>query len=210
MKNLTKLLISCFLIASFSVHAKENPDEAGLKISLENYRQIQLDGNLKKTLDYTYPPIFKVVPKETMLAALEQASNSGMSPKISKLEQKAGSLKKYSKGVFAKVPYTMEMSMNMIPDSATKEKKEKMKEMTKDPKNLEQFTAFMTKMLKASLGEDAEVNLNTDTFQYEIKKSGSYIAINENDTGWKFIDTTPNPMINLEQILPKEISASIK
>lgn len=210
MKNLTKLLISCLLITSFAVHAKESPNEAGLKTSLENYKLLQLDGNLKETLDYTYPAIFKVMPKESMLAALEQALNSGMSPKITILEQKPESIQKFSKGVFAKVPYSMEMSMNMFPSNIDKEKKEKMEAMTKDPKKLEQFSEFMTKMLKSSLGDDAEVKLNKETLRYEIKKSGLYIAINENDTGWKFIDTTPNPMINLEQILPKEISESIK
>ena len=109
-----------------------------------------------------------------MLQALEQVSSSGMSPKITSFEQKAEPIKKYSKGVFAKVPYTMEMSMNMIPANAEGAKKEEMVAMTKDPKKLEEFSAFMTKMLKASMGEDAEVKLNKDTLKYEIKKPGLY------------------------------------
>jgi len=146
-----------------------------------------------------------------MAAALKQMSNSGMAPKVTKLEQKPElPLKKYEDGVFTKIPYSMEMTMNMVPNTEGDEKKAKMKETLDDPAKLKQFTTLMTGMLKKSLGDSAEVNINKDTLKYEIKKTGTYLAINEKDAGWTFLDTTPNPMIKLDQILPKEIYDSIK
>jgi len=214
MKNMTKLIMTSFIIillASFSAHAKESPDATGLKAALNDYKSIQLKGELKKTLDYTYPAVFKIVPKEAMLKALEQTSASGMAPKITSLEQQPElPLKKFDKGVFTNIPYAMVMSVNLIPENAEKEKREQMVAMTKDPEKLKAFTGFMSQMLKKNLGESTEVKLDTESLKFEIKKSGSYVAINENDTGWKFIDTTPNPMMKLENILPKEIYASVK
>ncbi|MCF6189900.1 MAG: hypothetical protein L3J51_05450 [Cocleimonas sp.] len=215
MKNLTKILMNCLLVASFatssSLFAKESPDEAGLKTALESYEKIQLSGDMSKTLDYTYPGMFKIVPKEAMASALKQMSSSGMAPKVTKLEQKPElPLKKYEDGVFTKIPYSMEMTMNMVPNTEGDEKKAQMKETLDDPAKLKQFTTIMTGMLKKSLGDSAEVNINKDTLKYEIKKTGAYLAINEKDTGWTFLDTTPNPMIKLDQILPKEIYDSIK
>jgi len=63
MKNLTKILTSCLLVASFAtsstLFAKESPDEAGLKTALASYEKIQLSGDMTKTLDYTYPACLK-------------------------------------------------------------------------------------------------------------------------------------------------------
>ncbi|MCF6189901.1 MAG: hypothetical protein L3J51_05455 [Cocleimonas sp.] len=214
MKNLPKILINCLLIASFStsltVSAKESPDEAGLKTAIASYVKIQRSGDIAKVLDSTYPGIFKLAPKEAMVVELKKISSSRTPFIVTKLEQKPElPIKKYKDGVFTKIPYSMEMTMNMVPNTVSDEKKEKMKKILKDPAKLKQFTTLITGMLKKSLGDTAEVNINKDDLKYEIKKTGTYLAINENNAGWTFIDTTSNPMIKLDQVLPKEIYDSI-
>ena len=206
--------MSCLLVASFATSstllAKESPDEAGLKTALATYEELQLSGDISKTLDFTYPGMFKIVPKEAMASALKQMASSGMAPKVTKLEQKPElPIKKYKDGVYTKIPYSMEMSVNIVPSTEGDEKKAKMKETLNDPEKFKQFSTLMTGMLKKSLGDTAEVKINKDALKYEVKKTGSFLAINENDAGWTFIDTTPNPMIKLDQILPKEIYDSI-
>ncbi len=205
MKIINKLLIISFLILSFSVNAKETSHEASLNSALDAYQKVQLDGDFEKSVDFIYTPMFKMTSKEDMIKGLKAVKESGMSPKITKLEQKANfPVQKYSKGVYTTIPYTMDLDMNFAPPSEDKEKTAKMEEMLKDPKELAKFQSFMGEMLKMSMGE-IKIKFKKNSLQATISKSGSYLAINEENTGWKFLDLIPASMNQVKDILPKEI-----
>lgn len=231
MRNLNKILLSSLIALSFSAQAKDEPttapapiaveaastaasqgdETASLKTALDAYKKIQVSGDLEKSIDYIYPPIFDKIPKEAMLASFKMAKESGMAPKASKLEQNpVFPVKKYAKGIYTTVPYTMATSMDMTPPVSDKAKTAQLAEMQKNPEELAKFKAFMINMLKASMGNNADLKFQKDSMVVDIKNAGTYLAINEDNAGWKFIDMSPMLVGQIKEVLPKDILDSEK
>ena len=228
MNNLNKILLSSLIALSFSVQAKDEvktPESAevsapaaassasstNLETALAAYKKIQVDVDLEKSIDYVYPPIFTKIPKEAMLKSFQAQKASGMKPQNTKLEQKPVlPVKKYAKGEYTTVPYSMETSMDMTPPKSDAAKTAQMEEMKKKPEDLAKFKKFMLGMLKASLGPDSKAEFQKDSFVIDVKKTGTYLAINEDNAGWKFIDLSPMLIGQIKDILPKDIMENEK
>lgn len=179
-----------------------------LNAALDAYGKILLSGELEKSLDYTYPPLFKIKSRKKMLEGLMAMKNSGNVPKIVSITQKpALPVKKYSKGLYTTVPFTMKMVINITPPApkADKKKAAEITAMMNDPKKLEAFKTFMIKMFKVQMKEDVVITTEKGSKEINIKKSGSYMALNEENKGWKFIDISPMTMGQAKEILPTDI-----
>ena len=182
---------------------------ASLKAALESYKKILISGDLEKSLDYAYPPIFQITPKKELVKSLKIIKKSPNAPKITTLEQNPTfPLKTYTKGVYTSVFFTIYMEMNATPPipKNNAEKAAKIKAMLKNPDALEKYKRFMIDMLAKSLGSDADITSKKGSLIIKIKKPSSYIAINEENTGWKFIDILPMTMEEAQKILPKKIA----
>ena len=228
MNNLNKILLSSLIALSFSVQAKDEakaPETAevsapattastsstDIKTALEAYKKIQVDGDLEKSVDYVYPPIFTKIPKEMMLKSFESQKASGIKPQDTKLEQNPVlPVKKYAKGEYTTVAYTMETSIDMTPPKSDAARTAQMEEIKKNPEEFAQFKKLMLDMLKASLGPRAETKFQKDSFVIEVKKAGTYLAINEDNKGWKFIDLSPMLIGQIKDVLPKDIMENEK
>ena len=214
MKKIFKYLLIATMLIGTTAFAKDNKSEvASLEKALEIYKQLNLDANLEKTIDYVYPPVFEITPKETLLKSFKMVKDSGRMPKINAFDGTMRKpLKSYAKGIYTIVNYTMSMEMNVIPAVKKENKAEyaKVQEMLKDPKKLESYKSFMVQMLKASMGKDAEVKSEKGSTVVDIKKHSVMIAINENKSGWKFVEPAPAMIERLKKVLPKEIVSNEK
>ena len=208
MKKIFSYILLSILILTNPLMSKEN--SAGLSSlnkSLDAYKAIQLSGDMKKSLDFIYPAVFKITSKEMLLQGFEMAEKSGKMPKVVSLEQKAEALKKYDNGVYALVPYTLKMQMDITPPVPKENTEEyaKVQKMLKNPKEFKSFKSFTLKMLQLTMGADALIDSKEESTLINIQKSGKYLAINEKNAGWKFVDTAPASLAQLKAVLPKDI-----
>ena len=214
MKKIFKYLLLATMLFSTTAFAKDNKSEVeSLEKTLEIYKQLNLDADLEKTIDYVYPAVFEITPKETLLKSFKMVKDSGRMPKIKTFDGTARKpLKSYAKGIYTIVNYTMSMEMNVIPAVKKENKAEyaKVQEMLNDPKKLASYKSFMVQMLKASMGKDSEVKSEKGSTIVDIKKHSTMIAINENKSGWKFVEPAPAMIERLKKVLPKEIVSNEK
>jgi len=208
MNTMMKLLMLSFLLLSTSVVAKENTSDASLTKALADYKEIQLSGELGKSLDYVYPPVFSVTPREMLEQSFKMAKEAGKMPTIIAFNVTNNQpLKKYAKGVYVILPYDMEMTMDLTPPVSKENKEEyaKVEAMLADPKKVESYKAFTLNMLKMTMGKGAEVSSDTGSLLVNIKKSSKLLAINEENSSWKFIEADPQAIAPVKSVIPQKI-----
>lgn len=210
MKKIFKYLLLAVMIFNTGVFAKStnNTDLAGLEKTFEEYKKATLNNNIEKTLDYIYPTVFKVQPKEVLLASFKKAKESGKMPKINSID---GVIKKpiktYSKGKYTLIDYTIDLTMDLTPNVKKENKQEyaKVQDMLNNPKKLASYQAFILQMFQASMGKDAKLKFQKDSLKLNIIKKSKMIAINENNSGWKFVELSPKTIDKLKSLLPQDI-----
>jgi hypothetical protein len=209
MNILNTILITIVLFFTFTGYAKSDSSEAGLLHELEMHSAAQVAGDYDKTLDFTYPPIYKITPKEEILKLAAMMEKSRLAPTIKKFDQKPNlPLKKYSKGVYTVVPYTVEMTINFAEPLNNKDKVADNERMLKDPAELKKFQNSIKIMLKKGMKNSTVIFKNN--FIAVIKNSGSSLALNEDDMGWKFVDLSPESLEEIKEVLPQEIRTELK
>ena len=214
MKQLTKTLLISILFAgqvSYADAPKANPSvktDSSLNSMLDAYKAVVVSADSVKALDFTYPKVFALTPKAQLVQLIKQQESSGMpKPKISNMKQTPLlPIKKYSKGSYTLVNYEMDMKMNF----AQKGREDMMDRMLKNPKELESFQTMMKNMFSATLGKDATIAFEKNSFIANIHQKSKYIAINEENKGWKIVELSVPTANTLERILPKEIYANYK
>jgi hypothetical protein len=209
MKKIFKYLLLTVMVFNTTAFAKDTKNELkSLEETMKLYKQLNLDGDLEKTIDYVYPPVFTITPKQTLLDGFKMVKESGKMPKVDNFTETIRTpLKSYEKGVYTLVDYTMEMTMNTMPPVKKENKEEyaKVQEMLNNPEKLKGYKAFMLQMLKMQMGEDAVISSKEDSMLVNIKKKSTLIAIDENKSGWTFVEPAPQMIEELKKVLPKEI-----
>ena len=208
----TLLLMLAFITQSAYANApvvnKDVQTTTSLDSMLSEYKKVILSGDSVKALDFTFPAVFNTSSKEQLIQMIKQQESTGApKPKISNITQTATlPIKKYAKGEYTLVNYEMDMQMNLAQPGKEKE----MEEMLKDPKELASFQKMMKGMLSASLGEDASIEFEKNSFLANVHQKSKYIAINEDNKGWKIVELSVATSSMLDKILPKEIFATYK
>jgi len=171
MNKLVPILLSTLiLVVGTSAYAKDD-SVVKLNEALSAYTKASIDGDVDTIFSYTYPKLFDLAPREQMEAAITQAMNSEMAPKLTKLDTNVQlPLQKYSDGVFTLVLADSSMKMK-APESST-----------------EDINQAMLGALQSQMGEGSNVTFDSEKSLFQIDKPGKLVAINEGSTGWKFID----------------------
>ncbi len=185
-KFFTTIIVAMTLLTNMSFAKDNSTAMKDLEQTLAKYKELTLATDMAGSLDYTYPPVFKITPKEQLLKQFEMIKKAGKMPKIKGFEYTIlKPLKTYDKGLYALVNYTTTMELNIIPpvDKSNKEEYAKVQEMLNDPEKLKSFKSFMLKMLKMQLGASAKITSEEKSTLVNVEKLSKLIAINEANKG---------------------------
>lgn len=175
-----------------SAQAEDTKEMKSLKSALDLYTKATLDHDVPTLINFVYPKVFTVVPKEKMTEVLTKAYASGKVPVIKNVKhKKIQPIEKYKGGMFT-----------FIDSSMTTELKSP---KTDNPK----FEAYMLEMLKKQLAKKGgTVSFDKDKHIYMVNHTEKTLAINENN-GWKFAGVSQAKKYAQKGLLPKEIVAKL-
>jgi hypothetical protein len=181
-----KILFLFFLLVSLCTYSQTT--DTTLNKRLAEYMSYSKDMNIDKLLDYMYPRLFELAPKEQLKQALENAYNNA------EIEIKLDSLamgnvlpiSKFSRGAFTKFSYTVKMRMKL---------------MTKE---MEESTDMILQSFKSSFGEENVSYDETAKFFWVYQtKDGIAIKDSYSKNTWTMIGLEKDQTIN--GIIPAEI-----
>ena len=140
-----------------------------LKTALNAYTEATISNDVPTLIDFVYPKVFTVVPKEKMTQVLRAAYATGRMPTIKEVKHiHIEPTKEYDTGVFSVI------TSNMISELKSPR-----------PQNAK-IEADMLKMLKKELARsNGSVTFNPESHTFTVNHTDQTIAINE-DSGWKF------------------------
>jgi hypothetical protein len=122
-------IYSCTLLVLCSCNTKKTPEkdtvDAGLRQRLEEFMRVNDEMDLEKVMDYTYPRLFNLAPREEMISIL-RSSFENEDVKITLDSMRIDTIFpvfQSGKGRYAKVKYSMLMLMDYksTKDSAGKD-----------------------------------------------------------------------------------------
>lgn len=172
----------------FSVNVFSQSSDAALNKRLSEYMSLSKDMNIKELMEYMYPRLFELAPKEQLKEALEKAYNSTeIEIKLDSLTLgKVEPVSKFSKGSFTKFSYTVKMRMKLL--SAEMEKN----------------TDMILQSFKTSFGEkNVSYDEATKFFWVYQAKSGIAIKDNYSKNIWTMLGLEKDQSLN--KIVPAEI-----
>jgi len=212
MKQLTEKLLMTFVFTATTIHAAVPASHTSVKTDtslatmLKSYEKVLLSGDITKAFDFNYPKVFDTIPKKQLIQIKKQQESKGApKPKIISIKQTPMlPVKKYSKGTYTLVNYVMDMQMDMTQPG----KEDEMKKILKDPKKLASFQNFLKSYLGTALSKDATIKFEKNSVIAKIHEKVSYIAINEENKGYKIVELSTSLAERLDKILPKEIYAT--
>ena len=200
----TLLLATALLLTTTACSTKNGPQTSTsalvgdteemktLKSALDLYTKATINNDVPTLMNFVYPKVFTVVPKEKMTEVLTKAYASGKVPVIKNVKHlKAEPIEKYDGGMFT-----------FIDSSMTTELKSP---RTDNPK----FEAYMLEMLKKQLApKGGTVSFDKDKHIYIVNHSDRTLAINEKD-GWKFAGVNQAKKYAQKGLLPQEIVSKL-
>jgi len=159
----------------------------GLKKALNSYTNATQKNDVTKLIEFVYPKVFTVVPKEKMTKVLTAAYATGRMPKVKNVKHiHIEPIEKYDMGIFS-----------IITSSLTTELK------SPRPDNAD-FEAYMLHMLQKDLKNKGSVNFDKVKHIFTVKSTQKTVAINENE-GWKFAGMNQAKKYAEKGILPQAI-----
>ncbi|GEM_PF-3154746 len=175
-------------------HGCETPskEQTELQDALSNYTHATLNNDVNTLVSFVYPKVFTLVPKEKMTSMLTEMYASGKAPNIKEIQHiNLTPITKYDQGTFSIITSVMSMELN-------------------SPRQDPNFEAFMLDMLKKKLGENSKITLDAEKHQFLISNESKIIGINEGTEGWKFVGYDQAKQYASKNILPKEITDTLK
>ena len=193
------LLLATALVLTTACSTKNSPESStsalvgdtkeikSLKTALDTYTKATINNDVSTLMNFVYPKVFTVVPKEKMIEVLTNAYTSGKVPTVKNVKHlKVEPTQTYDSGIFTFISSTMTTELKSPrPDNA-------------------KFEAYMLEMLTKQLGDKGTVNFDKDSHIYTVNHSDTTLAINEND-GWKFAGVNQAKKYAQKGLLPQEI-----
>ena len=182
------LLLLAFLTATIFSFSQD----AALTARLNSFIKANDEMNLDMILDFTYPKVFTIAPREKLKEALEEGFN-GEDVKVvmdSMQIQKVFPVFTLGEGTFAKIKYSFVMFMTF--------------KESENEENQQEDNEFMLSMLGETYGQD---NVSFDHLRKAIKiKVNSEMAAIKDEYAkeWCFMDMVNNKAMN-EIMLDKTI-----
>jgi len=184
------MLFSIAVIFLYFQVQKYTSDESTLDRTLKIYKSALLDKDYEVVVDYLYPKLYN-----------EKVSKELLYEKQKKLFEKSTitdfqltpllPIKTYSEGVYLLVTYSKTMTIEIDPVGIT--------DTDKRERNMSLF------FLKDSLKKGDTLNVDDINNIIHIKKHGTFIFLNQHNSGWKYIDVESTPKRLFKKILPIDI-----
>jgi len=153
---------------STKIEVSDNSSMKTLKSDLALYTQATIDNDIPKLINFIYPKVFTIVPKDKMTQILTMAYNSGNAPKVTDVKHiNIKPIKSYKEGMFSIITSSMSTTLKSP--------------MPNNPK----FEAYMLERIKKGLNGKGSVDFNKEKHTFSINHLSRTLAINENGT-WKF------------------------
>jgi hypothetical protein len=178
--------------SSTSALAGDTEEMKTLKSALDLYTKATINNDVPTLMNFVYPKVFTVVPKEKMTEVLTKAYASGKVPVIKDVKHvKVDPIEKYDGGMFTFIDSTMTTELKSPrPDNA-------------------KFEAYMLEMLQKQLApKGGTVTFDKDKHTYTVHHSDRTLAINEND-GWKFAGVNQAKKYAQKGLLPQAIVSKL-
>ena len=176
------------LLFSFSLSAYSQSADAALNKRLAEYMSFSKEVNIDRLMDYMYPRLFELAPKEQLKEALEKAyHNKDIEIKLDSLAMgQVLPISKFSKGSFTKFSYTVKMRMKLLTEE------------------MEKSTDMILQSFKTSFGEE-NVSYDEATKFFWVYQTKNAIAIKDNYSKniWTMLGLEKDQSIN--KIVPAEI-----
>ncbi len=177
---------------SSKTSAGDTKEMKELKSALDMYTKATIDNDVNTLMNFVYPKVFTVVPKEKMTEVLTKAYASGRVPNVKNVKHvNIEPTQKYDAGVFTFITSTMTTELKSPrPDNA-------------------KFEAYMLETLKKQLADKGTVSFDQASHIFTVNHSDKTIAINEN-SGWKFAGVNQAKKYAEKGLLPQEIVAKLQ
>ena len=197
MINMKILGIIAIIALLIYFQVKKGSDLDTLESTLESYREFMLSGNSADIYALIYPKVFNAVLKEKILEKVKSKKPS--KTMITKLQLTPRlPIKNYSEGVYTLVDYeeqkVIDLNLALKRDGSILDEKEL--------RDLKRMTIYFLRM---NMKKGDTINSDKGSFIINVKKSGTYIFINEQDKGWRYIDTSFLRKKRLKDILHTDI-----
>lgn len=201
MKRSQLLFLSFFLFIGLSLSAQ--PGQVDLRNSFNEYFKTVQEMDAEKTMEYMYPPLFEIFPKDMLIAAFNQIKEdpttvisfgestiSHISPSVTDKKVK-----------YHLIDYSYDMSMVM----KMEEEEESADSLATENEIDFDMNQFMLEMLEAQFGK-GNVEYTPEENKYVIFTEGEMYAIKDPEyDGWKFLEKKKEMMDTMEKILPKKV-----
>lgn len=178
--------IALLLVTGFSSTAQ---DKKALEASITKMYQVTVDADFETLMDYTYPKIFEIAPREQLMQAMKGMLN-GPEFNVTVLTTppnfEYGPIKKIGGGSYCVVQHDLLMKMAF-------------KEPVNDEGQKAMIESFKTTLKASMVTFDAKENAFT------VKKRTEVIAVADKLTNnqWKFLNTGADAL--MEKMLGKEV-----
>lgn len=190
--------IAALLLISFlSLNSTSAQSEKAIRAGFEKYQNLIKEGDLSASMDYIYPKLFTIVPKDQMLQVLKSTMDNPM------MEIKFGDLsitdvqkaKKVGSEYFAILKYKTSMQLKLKAQSP-------------------EMAMMMNQQLMAGFSEKygaGNVSLDEASGFFTVKIIETAVAVsNDGKNNWTYVSLQEGQEQLMAQILPQEIFSQIK
>jgi hypothetical protein len=179
-----------FFISFTTIGVSAQSEDNALNSRLNEYMKYTRDLNFEKLMDYIYPKLFKMAPREAMVDAMKSSfENETMKITLDSLEIGNVSAPFVHEGIiYREISYSMVMDLRFL-----------------DTSNLDDpdFVNLM-KTNFSEMVEGAQVTFERNKNNFHIRGKNSMLGVKEKNVEWTFIGTEKNKIM-AEFLFPKEV-----
>jgi len=192
---MNKILFLFSLVLFSSVSIAQSKEQKNIKKVVEKVMELNEAGKYKQALDFTYPQLFELVPRELMEEQIDKlfGDNGEMSINMENFEMsEVGEIVNAKTADYAFVPYSFLMTMTYNEGEFT-----------------EEGFGFIKSALQGKFGEE-NVTMDYEKRSFFIQSNSRMIAIKDHDTkDWKLLQLDESQIEMFKMILPEDIAEAI-
>ncbi len=182
-------LVVSFLLISLSFLAAQDQNES-IEKQFDKYRELSIAKDYSGLMDFIYPKLFTVVPREQMVAMFEQMDGEEMSFEFKELTMdNLSEVFVHEEEQFALVDYTGKMTIWFLSEEMQDEATMEIMEAT--------FANTYDKIERVD--KDGTPGLDME-FQKQM-----FAIADQDSEDWKFIENNAEQAMLMEMLFPKEV-----